>query len=73
MIYKNKIGIKIGILNIYIFPKLDSQFGPLKVRVHKWNVLPQNQSQDITLNDHYIYKIIYGVDFFSLDIHIVFN
>jgi hypothetical protein len=38
------------------------------VRVHKRNVSPQNHFQNNTLNDHYIYEIIYLVDFlFSLD------
>jgi hypothetical protein len=47
------------------------QLGPFKVGVHKRNVLPQNHFQDITLNDHYIYTIIYLVYFLSsLDIHI---
>jgi hypothetical protein len=27
------------------------------------DVLPQNHSQDTTLNDYYIYEIIYLVDF----------
>jgi len=45
-----------------------------KVGVHKMNVLSQIDSQNITLDDHYIYKIIYLVDFFySLDTHILFN
>jgi len=33
------------------------------VGVHKKNVLPQNHSQDTTLND-YVYEIIYLVDFY---------
>jgi exo-beta-1,3-glucanase (GH17 family) len=38
--------------------------------VHKRNVLPQNHSQNIILNEHYTYKITYLVDFvFPLDIH----
>jgi hypothetical protein len=36
---------------------------PFTVGVHKRNVLPQNHCQDITLNEDYIYKIIYLVDF----------
>jgi hypothetical protein len=34
------------------------------VGVHKRNVLPQNHFQDITLNDYYVYEIIYLVEFF---------
>jgi hypothetical protein len=49
----------------------DCDQGAITVGVHKRNASPQNHSQDITLNDRYIYKIIYLVDFlFSLDIHI---
>jgi hypothetical protein len=33
------------------------------VGVHKRNVLPQNHFQDTTLNDYYIYEIIYLLDF----------
>ncbi len=47
--------------------------GSFMVGVHKSNVLPQNHLQDSTLNDHYIYQIIYLVDFsFSLDLHLLF-
>jgi len=46
--------------------------GAIMVGVHKRNVSPQNHSQDITLNDHYIYEIICLVDFFfPLDTHIL--
>jgi len=38
--------------------------GAITVGVHKRNVLPQNYSQNIILNDHYIYEIIYLVIFF---------
>jgi len=45
--------------------------GAITIGVHKKNVSPQNHFEDIILNDHYIYKIIYLIDFFcSLDIHI---
>jgi hypothetical protein len=41
------------------------------VGVHKKTISPQNHYQNINLNDHYIYEIIYLVDYyFSLDIHI---
>jgi hypothetical protein len=40
--------------------------GPFTIGVHKKNVSPQNHSQNIALNDHYIYKIIYLVDFFFI-------
>jgi hypothetical protein len=43
------------------------------VGVHKRNVSLQNHFQDITLKDHYIYKLIYLVDFYSLSIQILFN
>jgi hypothetical protein len=44
------------------------------VGVHKKNVLPQNQFQNNILNDHYVYEIIYLVDFlFSLDNHILLD
>ncbi len=37
--------------------------GTFMVGVHKMNVSPQNHSQDTTLYDHYVYKIIYLVKF----------
>jgi hypothetical protein len=41
------------------------------VGVHKRIiVLPQYHCQKTTLYNYYIYKIIFLVDFFSLDIHI---
>jgi hypothetical protein len=40
------------------------------VEVHKKIISPQYHCQNITLNDHYIYKIIFLIDFFSLDTHI---
>jgi hypothetical protein len=43
------------------------------VGVHKRNVSLQNHSQDTTLKDHYIYRLIYLVDCFSLSIHIFVN
>jgi hypothetical protein len=46
LIYKNKIGIKIEILIFKkIFPKLDSQFGPFKVRVHMECLAPKSISR----------------------------
>ncbi len=36
-----------------------SHLGTFIVGVHKRNVSPQNHSQNTTLNDHYIYEIIY--------------
>jgi hypothetical protein len=53
--------VKIMPTKKYIF----LQLSPFKVGAHKRNVLPQNHFQDITLNDHYIYKIIYLVYFLS--------
>jgi hypothetical protein len=48
--------------------------GSFMVGLHKRNVSPQNHSPDSTLNEYYIYQIIYLVDFsFSLDTHILFN
>ncbi len=48
-----------------------SILGTFMVEVHKKTILPQNHCQNITLNDHYNYKIIYFEDYyFSLDIHI---
>jgi hypothetical protein len=47
--------------------------GTFTVEVHKRNVSPQNLFQDPTLNDHYIYEIIYSVVFFSLDTHILLD
>jgi hypothetical protein len=35
--------------------------GAITVGVHKTNVSPQNYSQGIILNDHYIYEITYLV------------
>jgi hypothetical protein len=37
--------------------------GAITVGVHKKNVSPKNHFHDITLNDHYIYEIIYLVFF----------
>jgi len=43
-----------------VVPKYDVKVvGPFMVGVHKKNVSPQNHSQSITLNDHYIHEIIY--------------
>jgi hypothetical protein len=36
------------------------------VRVHNRIVSPQNHCQNTTLNDHYIYKIIFLVDFLNI-------
>jgi hypothetical protein len=47
--------------------------------VHSWlgytkGMSSQNHSQNSTLNDHYIYQIIYLVDFsFPLNTHILFD
>ncbi len=42
--------------------------------VHKRNVSPQNHYHDTTLNDHYVYEIIYLVDFLlPLDNHILLD
>jgi hypothetical protein len=50
------------------------ELGVITVGVHKRNVSPQNLSQNITLNDHYIYEVIYLVDFFfSLGTHILLD
>ncbi len=38
--------------------------GAIMVGVHKRNVSPQNHSHNITLNDNYIYEIIFLVDSF---------
>jgi len=46
--------------------------GPIIVGVHKRNVSPQNHIQDIILNDHYIYRIIYLFIYLSLNTHILF-
>jgi hypothetical protein len=47
------------------------ELGAITIGVHKKNVSPQNHSQDIILNHHYIYEIIYLVNFiFSLGTHI---
>jgi hypothetical protein len=44
------------------------------VGVHKRNVSPQSHSQDTTLDDHYVYEIIYLVKFFNLlNNHILLN
>jgi hypothetical protein len=47
--------------------------GPITIGAHKKNVSPQNHLHDSTLNDHYVYQIIYLlIIYFSLDIHIIF-
>jgi len=47
---------------------------PFKVGLNKRIILPQSHSQNILLNDYYIYEIIYLVDFLSsLNIHILLD
>jgi hypothetical protein len=40
------------------------EWGPFIVGVFKRNVSSQNYFQNTTLSDHYIYEIIFLVDFF---------
>jgi hypothetical protein len=40
-------------------------WGTFMVGIHKRIVLPQNHYQNTTLNDCYIYEIIYLVDFLN--------
>jgi hypothetical protein len=46
--------------------------GTIMNAIHKRNVSPQNHSQDTTLNDHYVYQLIYFGEFiFSFNTHIL--
>jgi hypothetical protein len=47
-------------------PMQEPHMGTFMFGVHKRNVLPQNHFQNTILNDRYIYKIIYLVDFFFI-------
>jgi hypothetical protein len=57
-----------------VVPKYDVKVvGQFMVGVHQKNVSPQNHFQDITLNDHYIYEIIYLVDVFLIHTHVLLD
>jgi hypothetical protein len=54
--------------------RINLKYSAIMVGVHKRNVSPQNHFYDIILNGHYIYEIIYLVDFlFSLNTHILLD